>query len=69
MKHQMTFLNRIHVRRTDKVGTEAAYHSINEYMAHVENYYSKLQINNPTLTKRVYVASDDPTVITEAQKK
>ncbi|KAK3855023.1 hypothetical protein Pcinc_038548 [Petrolisthes cinctipes] len=59
----------IHVRRTDKVGTEAAYHSINEYMAHVENYYTKLQLNNPTLTKRVYLASDDPTVITEAQKK
>ncbi|XP_050726304.1 alpha-(1,6)-fucosyltransferase-like isoform X2 [Eriocheir sinensis] len=59
----------IHVRRTDKVGTEAAFHSIDEYMMHVERYYSILKLTQPEVTKRVYLASDDPTVITEAQKK
>ena len=59
----------MHVRRTDKVGTEAAYHSIDEYMTHVEDYYSALKLRQPDVVKRVYLASDDPTVITEAQKK
>lgn len=57
------------MRRTDKVGTEAAYHSIDEYMMHVENYYRALKLRQPDVVQRVYLASDDPTVITEAQKK
>ncbi|MPC32940.1 Alpha-(1,6)-fucosyltransferase [Portunus trituberculatus] len=59
----------VHVRRTDKVGTEAAFHSIDEYMSHVESYYTTLKMTQPDVVKRVYLASDDPTVITEAQKK
>ncbi|KAG0718343.1 Alpha-(1,6)-fucosyltransferase [Chionoecetes opilio] len=58
----------IHVRRTDKVGTEAAFHSIDEYMTHVDSYYSTIKLSQPDVVKRVYLASDDPTVITEAQK-
>ena len=27
----------VHIRRTDKVGTEAAYHSVDEYMRHVSD--------------------------------
>ncbi|XP_069156944.1 alpha-(1,6)-fucosyltransferase isoform X2 [Procambarus clarkii] len=59
----------VHVRRTDKVGTEAAFHSIEEYMSHVENYYTALKLHQADVVKRVYLASDDPTVISEAQKK
>ncbi|XP_042870040.1 alpha-(1,6)-fucosyltransferase-like isoform X1 [Penaeus japonicus] len=59
----------VHVRRTDKVGTEAAYHSIDEYMRHVGEYYKALSLRQPDVIKRVYLASDDPTVINEAQKK
>ncbi|KAG7177849.1 Alpha-(1 6)-fucosyltransferase-like 4 [Homarus americanus] len=59
----------IHVRRTDKVGTEAAFHGIEEYMSLVENYYTALKLRQPDVVKRVYLASDDPTVITEAQRK
>lgn len=59
----------VHVRRTDKVGTEAAYHSIEEYMHHVEDYYTALKLAQPDVVKRVYLASDDPNVITDAQKK
>lgn len=67
--HTKLFPQRIHVRRTDKVGTEAAFHSIDEYMTHVDNYYTMLKLSQPDVVKRVYLASDDPTVITEAQKK
>ena len=59
----------VHVRRTDKVGTEAAYHSIDEYMGHVKTWYDDLALAQPDVVRRVYLASDDPTVITEAQKK
>ena len=60
----------IHVRRTDKVGTEAAYHGVDEYMKYVEEYYQELEVKEgqPTKVKRVYVASDDSRVLTECQK-
>lgn len=59
------------MRRTDKVGTEAAYHDISEYMKHVEDYYVIFQYQNPTLkfTKRVYLATDEPTVFSDARSK
>lgn len=34
----------IHVRRTDKVGTEASFHSLSEYMKHADNYFETLKI-------------------------
>lgn len=57
----------IHVRRTDKVGTEAAFHDIDEYMVKVEQYFNQLE--NPPQVRRVFVASDDPKVITNARKR
>lgn len=64
-------LHRIHVRRTDKVGTEAAFHDISEYMKHAEDYYAIYQYQNPNVnfTKRVYLATDEPTVFTDARAK
>lgn len=59
----------VHVRRTDKVGTEAAFHSIDEYMVHVIDYYKILELERPVPEKRVYLASDDPTVLEDARKK
>lgn len=59
----------VHVRRTDKVGTEAAYHSIDEYMVHVVDYYKMLELETPVATKRVYLASDDPSVLEDAKQK
>lgn len=56
---------RIHVRRTDKVLQEAAHHSIEEYMVHVEEFYQKLSLKSPVETRRVYVATDEPRVIEE----
>ena len=40
-------------------------------MKHVEDYYVIYQYQNPevNLTKRVYIATDDPTVLEEARTK
>lgn len=46
----------VHVRRTDKIGTEAEEHDFGEYMQHVRH---------PT----VYVATDDPSVVESAQRQ
>lgn len=59
----------VHVRRTDKVGTEAALHEIDEYMFHVEDYFRLLEVNGGKLERRVYLATDEPSVFYEAQKK
>ncbi len=60
----------IHVRRTDKI-SEASFHQVEEYMKYVEEYFEFLEIKErKTLdAKRVYVASDDPTVLEECRKK
>ena len=62
-------LLRIHVRRTDKVGTEASFHSLEEYMRHVDEYYLNLSLKQHVPVRRVYLASDDPNVLPEARRK
>lgn len=59
----------VHVRRTDKVGTEAAFHSVEEYMGHVLEWFREYELSHELGTKRVYVASDDPKVLGECRKK
>ncbi|XP_046665025.1 alpha-(1,6)-fucosyltransferase [Homalodisca vitripennis] len=59
----------IHIRRTDKVGTEAAFHSVEEYMDAVEEYYKQLSLSQSVDVKRIYLASDDPKVFAEIKKK
>lgn len=59
----------VHVRRTDKVGTEAAFHSIDEYMAEVDEYYNQLELKQNVEKRRIYLASDDPKVLADARKK
>ncbi|XP_054926229.2 alpha-(1,6)-fucosyltransferase-like [Dermacentor andersoni] len=54
----------LHIRRTDK-NIEAAYHNISEYMHHVEEFYSALELRGETVEKRVFVATDEPSVIDE----
>ena len=41
----------VHVRRTDKVNTEASYHSLSEYMDHVIEFYDRIQLFNHRLNK------------------
>ena len=47
-----------------QVGTEAAFHGVEEYMKYVEEYYQELEVRQgyPVETKRVYVATDEPKV-------
>ncbi|XP_065344021.1 alpha-(1,6)-fucosyltransferase isoform X2 [Cloeon dipterum] len=59
----------VHIRRTDKVGTEAAFHPLEEYMTHVEEYFKQLEMSKPVEKRRVYLASDDPSVIKDAKEK
>uniref|UniRef100_A0A0N5A673 GT23 domain-containing protein n=1 Tax=Parastrongyloides trichosuri TaxID=131310 RepID=A0A0N5A673_PARTI len=60
----------IHVRRTDKIGTEASFHDVNEYMAHAEVYFRGKEIElEREIEKRVFIATDDPSVIEDMRKK
>ncbi|XP_013136337.1 PREDICTED: alpha-(1,6)-fucosyltransferase [Papilio polytes] len=59
----------VHIRRTDKVGTEAAFHHIREYMTHVQDYYDQLELTRAVHTRRVYLATDDANVLEDARKK
>jgi glycoprotein 6-alpha-L-fucosyltransferase len=61
--------DRVQVRRTDKINTEAAFHSIEEYMYWVELYYKRKSKIEKIDKKRVFLATDDPSVLPEAQKK
>ncbi|XP_053639952.2 alpha-(1,6)-fucosyltransferase [Cherax quadricarinatus] len=58
----------VHVRRTDKIN-EAQYYQLEEYMEQVEEYFAGLQVFNPNVTRRIYLASDEPRVFEEAKKK
>ncbi|KAK4886685.1 hypothetical protein RN001_002956 [Aquatica leii] len=60
---------RVHVRRTDKLIREAKYFSIEEYMTKVDEYYNLIEIKTNITKRRVYIATDDFQVITEAKKK
>ncbi|XP_049875069.1 alpha-(1,6)-fucosyltransferase isoform X2 [Pectinophora gossypiella] len=60
----------VHVRRTDKVGTEAAFHHIHEYMAQAQQYWLLQDRLRPApVPRRVYLASDDASVLEEARKR
>lgn len=63
----------IHVRRTDKIISEAASHDLSEYMEHVIDWFDKESLKRnisgePQIqTRRVYIASDEPAIFQEAK--
>ena len=62
--------NRIHVRRTDKIGSEADFHKVDEYMQHAENYFSILDLRSgKKVARTVFIASDEASVLKEARTK
>ena len=65
----LLFFIRVQVRRTDKINTEAAFHSIEEYMYWVDLYYNKLARVQAIEKRRVYLATDDPNLLPEAKEK
>lgn len=65
----LQYIFSVHIRRTDKVGTEAAFHRLDEYMLHVEEYYKSLELTQTVTQKRVYIATDEPKIFNEARIK
>lgn len=62
----------VHVRRTDKLKSEAKFHDIEEYMAHVEEYFSHQKIESGTnlyQERHIFLASDDNHVLQDARKR
>lgn len=59
----------VHVRRTDKVRTQAVAHNVEEYMIWVEDYFDRLELSQSLKRRRVFLASDDPSVFEETRKK
>lgn len=59
----------LHVRRTDKVGTEAAFHGIEEYMFHAEEFYQRLERRQEVPVRKIYLATDDASLLKEAERK
>ncbi|XP_025111317.1 alpha-(1,6)-fucosyltransferase-like [Pomacea canaliculata] len=59
----------IQVRRTDKVNDEAVLHSLEEYMKHVEEYYDLRQQHEDIKERRLFLATDEPSLFAELQKK
>ena len=61
------------MRRTDKIGKggEAAFHSIEEYMVHVEEWYQQraIALGHEDDQKRVFLATDDYHLLEEAKGK
>ncbi|VVC25201.1 Hypothetical protein CINCED_3A008581 [Cinara cedri] len=60
----------VHVRRTDKIKSEAALHNLDEYMYHVGEYYKIKELyDGRPCEKRIYLATDEPQVFDEAKLK
>ena len=59
------FILRLHVRRTDK-SKEAGHRSLDEYMVYVAEWYDAYELTHPNVERRVYLATDESTLIKEA---
>ena len=61
---------RVHVRRTDKIGSEAAFHSVDEYMEHVEDFFDTYELIHPNVSfkRAVYLATDETSVLDGIEK-
>lgn len=59
----------MHIRRTDKINTEASLHTLDEYMVHVEDYYKQKELSGEVNQKRIYLATDEPTLFDEVKQK
>ena len=70
IKKDINTLFRVQVRRTDK-RSEAKFYNIEDYMAHVEQWYINYSLKFPgeNYVKSVYLATDAPEIIHEARKK
>ncbi|XP_042225377.1 alpha-(1,6)-fucosyltransferase-like isoform X1 [Homarus americanus] len=58
----------VHIRLTDKK-KEAKLHDLEEYMNHVEEYYRTLDLKEKNATRRIYLATDDRNIFSNATIK
>uniref|UniRef100_A0A2S2NRB2 Alpha-(1,6)-fucosyltransferase n=1 Tax=Schizaphis graminum TaxID=13262 RepID=A0A2S2NRB2_SCHGA len=58
----------VHIRRTDKLTSEASLHTLDEYMVHVEDYYKRKKLSGEVNQKRIYLATDDSSLFDEAKR-
>ncbi|KAF5294268.1 hypothetical protein FQR65_LT10854 [Abscondita terminalis] len=59
----------VHIRRTDKIRSEARFQSVEKYMAKVEEYFNETLVDTNVAKRKVYIATDDFNAITEAKAK
>ena len=55
------------MRRTDKIA-EANYFRLEKYMEHVDEWFNQ-HVKNKTVRRYVFIATDSPDVIAEAEQK
>uniref|UniRef100_A0A914CQI2 Alpha-(1,6)-fucosyltransferase n=1 Tax=Acrobeloides nanus TaxID=290746 RepID=A0A914CQI2_9BILA len=60
----------LQIRRTDKIGTEASFHSVPEYMKWAEHWFriQEYRNNGTAIKRRVFIATDDPNAVKEAKE-
>ncbi|XP_047493051.1 alpha-(1,6)-fucosyltransferase-like [Penaeus chinensis] len=59
----------VQVRRTDKLRHDSRLIGLNEYMQAVDDFFDDLEFRGTKVTtRRIYLATDDPQVLTEAKK-
>uniref|UniRef100_A0A0K0CSW3 GT23 domain-containing protein n=1 Tax=Angiostrongylus cantonensis TaxID=6313 RepID=A0A0K0CSW3_ANGCA len=59
----------LQIRRTDKIGTEAAFHDVDEYIQWAEIWYKVSKRRDGNITRRVFVATDEPSVFLDIKRK
>eukprot|EP00057_Strongylocentrotus_purpuratus_P025195 XP_011679669.1 PREDICTED: alpha-(1,6)-fucosyltransferase-like [Strongylocentrotus purpuratus] len=59
----------VQVRRTDKLVQEAKFHFIEEYMLYVEEFYQELEKRQEVPVRRIFLATDEASLLEEAKKK
>ncbi|XP_030834720.1 alpha-(1,6)-fucosyltransferase-like [Strongylocentrotus purpuratus] len=59
----------IHVRRTDKLIRDAKFHGIEEYMVYTEEFYQELEKRQAVPVRRIFLATDEASLLEEAKKK
>lgn len=70
----------LQIRRTDKVGTEAQFHGLDEYVAWAEVWFRVQELKKvfcifdenlkgEALPRKIYIATDDASVFNEAKNK
>lgn len=63
------FLNSIHVRRGDKIRV-VSYQPVSHYMEYVERWYKlEERLTNRSLSRVLYVTTDDKSVIEELKSE